>query len=179
MRKYLGFGFVFLLGIWACQSPQRRLSEHFFRYNQGEGLSSLDPAFARNVANIWATRQLFDGLVQFDKKLNVIPNLASRWEIDATQTQYTFYLRPNIFFHNHPAFGKDSTRKVTAQDVAFSLTRIVDSKVASPGAWVYNDKVLGVKAFQSGQSTQVEGFKVVNDSVFQIILVKQIGRAHV
>ena len=31
-----------------------------FRYNQAEGITSLDPAFARNLENMWACDQIFD-----------------------------------------------------------------------------------------------------------------------
>ncbi|MFA5973117.1 MAG: hypothetical protein WC780_12260 [Lentimicrobiaceae bacterium] len=37
-----------------------------FRYNESAGITSLDPAFARDQANIWAINQLFNGLVQLE-----------------------------------------------------------------------------------------------------------------
>ena len=33
-----------------------------FRYNEAAGITSLDPAFARDQANIWAAHQVFNGL---------------------------------------------------------------------------------------------------------------------
>ena len=33
-----------------------------FRYNEHKNIGSLDPAFAKDLADIWATNQLFNGL---------------------------------------------------------------------------------------------------------------------
>jgi hypothetical protein len=51
---------LFLLLFWGlftgCQQQTDKLTpKKIFKYNQPEALSSLDPAFARNQANIWAT----------------------------------------------------------------------------------------------------------------------------
>lgn len=128
-----------------------------FRYNEHQNIASLDPAFARNASSIWATNQLFNGLVQLDDSLNMQPDIAHRWEInDSTQT-YTFYLRDDVYFHKHGLFGKDSTRKVIAQDFVFSLNRLKDPQVASPGSWVLHN---------------VADFYAVNDTVFEIQLLQ-------
>lgn len=163
--------FFAILFFSQCTSDKNNYKQ-VFRYNQGEGLTTLDPAYAKNMAIIWATRQIYDGLVQLDKELRIQPNIAHTWHIDSTQTVYTFYLKNNVYFHKHFLFGKDSTRKVTANDVKYSFTRIVDPKIASSGAWIFNNKVKGVVEFQQGKANEVTGFKVVNDSVFQIHLLK-------
>lgn len=154
-----------------CNAPKNEETQ-VFRYNQGEGLTTLDPAYAKNMAIIWATRQIYDGLVQLDKNLHIEPNLAYKWDIDTTQTVYTFYLKNNVYFHKHSLFGKDSTRKMTAYDVKYSFTRIADKKTASSGAWIFNQKVKGITEFQEGKEKDVKGFKVVNDTIFQIELVR-------
>ena len=47
--------------------------QNIFRYNQSEGLTSLDPAQAKNQANIWATSQVFNGLFEFTYDLSENP----------------------------------------------------------------------------------------------------------
>ena len=42
-----------------------------FRYNQASNISSLDPAFAKDQANMWAVNQLFNGLVQTNNQLQI------------------------------------------------------------------------------------------------------------
>jgi len=126
-----------------------------FRYNQHKNISSLDPAFSKDLADIWATHQLYNGLVQMNSQMDVIPAIAKHWEIDDQATTYTFKLKDDVFFHNHEFFGKDSTRTVTASDFEYSFGRIIDKKIASPGSWVFQ---------------KVESFQALNDSTFQIKL---------
>ncbi len=107
-----------------------------FRYNESSGISSMDPAFARNQANIWAVNQMFNGLVQLDSNLHVLPCIAKNWEISPDGKAYTFYLRDDVYFHNSPAFPDSKGRKVIASDVVYSLNRLCSERLASPGAWV-------------------------------------------
>ena len=82
-----------------CDDPIAVDSKAVFRYNEFRNITSLDPAFARNPQNIWPIQQLFNGLVQLDRNLNVVPEIASHWEIDSLGTTYTFYLKEDVFFH--------------------------------------------------------------------------------
>jgi peptide/nickel transport system substrate-binding protein len=107
-----------------------------------ETLSSLDPAFARTNANIRATSQLFNGLVELNNQLQVMPSLASSWEISPDGLSYVFHLRQGIFFHDHEVFPGGKGREMTAEDVVYSFKRIIDTTTASSGAWIFNDKVL-------------------------------------
>ena len=52
-----------LLFVVACKPAPERDVNTVFRYNESAGISSLDPAFARNQANIWACHQIYNGLV--------------------------------------------------------------------------------------------------------------------
>ncbi|MCS7028767.1 MAG: ABC transporter substrate-binding protein [Bacteroidia bacterium] len=169
--KSIIFIFSFCILYQACQ-PSKNIEKEIFRYNQGEGLTTLDPAYAKNMAIIWATRQIFDGLLQLDEQLNLQPNLAVHWQIDSSLTIYTFYLKSNVYFHKHPLFGKDSTRLFTAYDVKYSFTRIADPKTASSGSWIFNGKIKGINEFQNGKANEITGFKVINDTIFQIHLIK-------
>ena len=107
-----------------------------FRYNEHANISSLDPAFAKDQRNIWACHQLYNTLVELDKDLNIIPSLANDWKISDDGLTYDFFLRKDVYFHKHSIFGKDSTRLLEAKDVAYSLKRLKDPQVASPGSWI-------------------------------------------
>ncbi|MHA6247723.1 ABC transporter substrate-binding protein [Pontibacter sp. CAU 1760] len=137
-----------------------------FRYNQPEALTSLDPAFARNQANIWATTQLYNGLVELDQELKTGPAIAKAWEISPDGTSYTFHLRDDVFFHDNRVFEGGKGRRVTAHDFEYSFKRIVDPATASTGAWVFNDKVLQDKAGAISDTA----FVALNDSTFRVYL---------
>jgi peptide/nickel transport system substrate-binding protein len=72
-----------------------------------------------------------------------------------------FILRNDIYFHDHPAFKKGKGRKMTASDVVYSFQRIMDPKLASPGSWIFQNRI-----------DSIEPFTALNDSVF-ILKLKQ------
>ncbi|MCD6659358.1 MAG: ABC transporter substrate-binding protein [Lentimicrobium sp.] len=125
-----------LLLISACGNrPEELEGKTVFRYNESAGITSLDPAFARNQANIWAVNQLFNGLVQLDSNLLVQPCIAKSWEVSEDGMIYTFTLRNDVYFHDNVCFAEGKGRKVTSEDVVYSLQRLTDPTIASPGAW--------------------------------------------
>jgi len=108
-----------------------------FRYNEAGGITSLDPAYSRNLANIWACNMLYNGLVEADDSLRIRPAITRSWEISGDGKTYTFHLRQDVFFHDHPLFPEGQGRKVIALDFVQSFSRIIDPQTASPGAWVF------------------------------------------
>ncbi len=154
---YLFFPLLTVLS--ACGSQQSDDSS-VFRYNENAGISSLDPAFARGLESMWAVNQLFDGLVELDSNLQVIPLIATSWDITNGGKDYTFHLRDDVYFHTDILFGPDSTRRVTAHDFVYSFNRIMDPEVASPGQWV----------FTQVDFTNDSGFVAINDNTFRIRL---------
>ncbi|MCK9205401.1 MAG: ABC transporter substrate-binding protein [Bacteroidales bacterium] len=161
MKKGIFIFFLCLAVCSSCNERKKEASKTVFRYNEAANITSLDPAFARDQAIIWATNQLFNGLVQLDDQLIIRPCIARSWEISADGRLYTFHLRTDVFFHQSPAFGKLKTRRVTAADFVYSFNRIVDPSVASPGAWIFNN----VK--QTGSRFH---FIAINDSTFSLEL---------
>lgn len=157
--RLLLLGILISLGIASgCQLTADTERDHLvFRYNEHANIASLDPVFARNNATIWATNQLFNGLVQLDDQLQLRPDIAKEWTYNDSTFTYTFTLRDDVWYHKHSVFGKDSTRQVTAHDFAFSFNRLADPAVASPGSWVLQ---------------QVDTFYARNDSIFEIQLTQ-------
>ena len=143
----------------SCQPEKSKFSDkEVFRFNQFENVSSLDPAFARDIPNIWATNQLFNGLVQLDDSLRIKPDIALSWLISNDNLEYTFKLREDVWFHKNAVFPfPDSTRRVTARDFTYSFNRLTNPKLASPGAWVLKN---------------VESYRALDNFTFQIRLKK-------
>lgn len=133
-----------------------------FRYNEASGITSLDPAFAKGQADIWACNQLYNGLVQMNDALEVIPCIAKRWEISEDGKQYTFYLRNDVLFHPDKVFNGQK-RTVKAVDFVYSFNRILDKTTASPGSWVFN-------AVSIDTISGKPHFIALNDSIFIIKL---------
>ena len=69
-----------------------------FRYNESANLSSLDPAHARSLEPMWATDQLFDGLVELTPELEVKPLVAQSFYVDESGNRWTFGFRDDVYF---------------------------------------------------------------------------------
>ena len=159
-RNYIKTGGLVLivLQLMACYNKKSHES-NIFHYNEFNGISSLDPAFAKSQSIMWSSHQLFNTLVEIDDSLHIVPSIAKNWDISDDKTIYTFHLRNDVFFHNDAAFPNKKGRKLVAEDVVYSLGRILDRQVASPGSWIFNRKV-----------DSIQPFKAIDDSTFQLKL---------
>ncbi|RRO13885.1 ABC transporter substrate-binding protein [Flavobacteriaceae bacterium 14752] len=125
-----------LISIIACDSDKKSDQSHLvFRYNEHSDITSLDPAFAKDQRNIWAVHQLYNTLVGLDDSLNLQPELAKSWNISDDGLTYTFKLREDIYFHKSEIF-KNKKHRLNSEDVVYSLKRLTDPNLASPGSWI-------------------------------------------
>ena len=82
--------------------------------------SRLNPIVAPDVVTKWLIETIFDGLVAINDKMEIIPELATTWDISADGKVYTFKLRTDVKWHD----GKP----LTADDVKFTYDSIIDPK---------------------------------------------------
>jgi len=154
---------IYLLSLIYCccigcknhQHPDKKI----FHYNETTGIASLDPAFAKNQSIMWAVHQLYSTLVEVDENMQIKPLLAKSWDITTDNLVFTFHLRTDVFFHDDEAFENGNGRRLTAEDVLYSFSRIMDKNTASPGAWIFNNRV-----------DSIQPFTAINDSTFQLKL---------
>ena len=141
---------------FSCTSEDSTKDKCVFRYNQPNTVTSLDPAFARNQSNIWAIDHLYNTLVQLDDSLHVQPCLAKKWNIDSSGTRYRFTLDTRIVFQDDLCFPSGKGRNINAADVVYSLSRIIDDEVASPGSWIFQGRVDTIEPFIALDDSTVE-----------------------
>jgi peptide/nickel transport system substrate-binding protein/oligopeptide transport system substrate-binding protein len=122
---------------------------------------TFDPALARDIYSITIIQQLFDGLIQIDQNLNVIPAIAKSWKISPDGLTYTFFLREGVKFHNG--------REIVAEDFVYSFTRMADPKNKSPATHLL-EKVVGFIELQEGKTNYLKGLKSVDQHTFEIRL---------
>ncbi|MEW6468937.1 MAG: ABC transporter substrate-binding protein [Bacteroidota bacterium] len=142
--------------------PESSDNKTIFRYNEISTVSSLDPAAANKLENIWVVNQLFNGLVQLNDELKVVPCIAKSWEIYDDQLEYTFHLRGDVFFHDHEQFEGGKGRRVTAHDFVYSFTRLSEMKEEQSSKYL-----LGML-----ERTNGVGVTAPNDSTLKIFLSK-------
>jgi len=86
----------------------------------------LDPAHTTTGDGYMLTQAIFSNLTRIDEHHEAKPQLARSWEANPDASVWTFHLVQGAKFHNG--------REVTADDVVFSIERILDPKTASRGA---------------------------------------------
>ena len=84
---------------------------------------TIDPALSRRGPGA-IEGAIFSGLVKLNTDLEVVGDMAQRWEVSSDQTVFTFTLRENARFHNG--------RAVTAEDFKYSWERALHPATESP-----------------------------------------------
>ena len=126
------------------------------------GPVSLDPAFATGAKSIQYIQQIFSGLTGFDKDGYLQPDIADTWLISEDAHTYTFTIKDNATYH--------SGRKVTSIDIQYSWERALKSQ-NKKNVLNYLGDILGAREFSSGDTDNLEGFNIIDDSKFEIKLV--------
>ena len=114
---------------------------------------TLDPHVTNDTGSHQMMRQIYEKLVGFDEKLNVIPSLAESWEISEDGRRYTFHLKKNVKFHN----GEE----MKASDVLFSFKRMLSPIAAATHA--YSNVI------------DPDGFEVIDDYTIVISTKEPLG----
>lgn len=102
-------------------------------------IDSIDPYVAVAGDTVTVLDNMFDGLVDIDEAGEIVPNLATKWEISDDRLTYIFDLA-EATFHNGKAFG--------AEDVVFSLERL---------AGLNGQEAMGGKGYQGIESVTADG----------------------
>lgn len=144
--RYFSIFLCFMLN--SC-SEQKSTDKNVLRYNEATGISNLDPAFSKDISATWVCGNIYDCLFTLDEQTDIKPQLATSYTVNENATEYTFTLNNNVYFHKNQCFKNDShTRKMTAEDVIYSFNRLINPKVASPGAWVLRGHLDSVAPFE-------------------------------
>jgi peptide/nickel transport system substrate-binding protein len=152
-------GLILCFSFWTACKQSHKEDKMIFRYNQIDGIETLDPAFAKSIAIMWGTHFVFNTLLEVDSGMKTVPSLARSWESSPNGLQYVFHLRSDVFFQDNDAFENGKGRKMTAADVIYSFNRLIDPTAATAGAWVFNGRV-----------REKDPFVALNDSTVLITL---------
>lgn len=105
---------------------------------------------------------VFSGLVTYNDKLEIMPDLAESWEINPEGTVYTFHLEPSAVFHNGKPF--------TAQDVVYSWERATNPATNSDTVVTYLGDIVGLKEMRDGKAETISGLKIIDDHTLQVTI---------
>lgn len=82
--------------------------------------SNLIPLLSADSASHSISGMIFNGLVKYDRNIQVVGDLAESWEISKNGLVITFHLRKNVRWHDGQPF--------TAEDVLYTYKVTVDPK---------------------------------------------------
>lgn len=124
--------------------------------------ATLDPAIS-DTYGFTVTQQIFDGLVQYDGGLTIIPAIASSWKASRNGLHWVFYLKTGVRFHHG--------REVVADDVVYSFTRLLDPRLNSKAS-EYLMNIRGAKEYFEGQARSIQGIRAVDRHTVEITLTE-------
>ena len=123
---------------------------------------TLDPHKTSDTTSAFIIGEVFSGLVTLNTDLQIVPDIAERWEISDDGLVYTFHLLPDATF----ADGKP----ITAQDFVYSLNRASDPELASPVSRTYLSDIVGVTEVLDGEATEITGVKAIDERTLEITI---------
>lgn len=111
--------------------------------------AGLDPHLTTSFSSMAVYEHMYNGLVTQDYDTKLKPDLAEKWDISDGSKVYTFHLRRGVKFHNG--------REMVADDVVYSLQRLLDPNTQAPLAGYFSsiDKVETVDKYTVKVSLKV------------------------
>ncbi len=153
-----------LAGLAGCAPHHAASARHgdVFTVAVANNVTTFDPATCQDVETNQVLMNAYEGLVQYSPDNKVVPCLADKWDVSKNGLVYTFHLRPGVQFQNG--------MPVTASDVAYTLRRALDPKLASPVAQQYLGDIAGANDVYSGKAAALKGVKVVNPQTVAVTI---------
>ena len=135
-----------------------------FRFAFDADLRSLDPAQAYDELSTAVVRHLYDGLLDYNERGEIVPQLAESFTQSTDGRTYTFILRENLVFSNGMTLDAPAVQR--------SLERMLNPrKVPCPGTSFYH-LIDGVDEFQNATIPHIRGIVVLNPRTIQFRLTQ-------
>lgn len=147
-------------------------------------VKGMDPIFANDRYSSNEISRVYEGLLEYHylkRPYKLIPNLAAELpKVSEDGFTYTFKIRPGVLFQDDKAFKEGKGRELVAEDFVYSIKRLADPKLQSTGWWVLKNKLAGLDAWRTKQSSaskvdyteEVEGIKALDKYTLQFKLAK-------
>lgn len=135
-----------------------------FTYAMATAPTTLDPALVQDIETTDVLQNIHEGLVGYDESNALVGKLAEKWDISKDGKTYTFHLRENAKFQNG--------RKVSAEDVKWTLERNLNKDFNSPTAINYLSDIIGADAFHKGEAKEVSGIVAKDPATVEINIDK-------
>lgn len=112
---------------------------------------TLDPGLSYYTPDNAIITQLFSGLVSESPEMEVLPEVAQRWEVLEAGRKYIFHLRDDTYWSDGIS--------VTAADFEYAWKRVLNPTTELSNAYLLYD-IKGAQAFHQGQISSPDHIKV-------------------
>lgn len=129
-------------------APRRGGTLHLASFKDIRG---LDPAGPTDGVSLQPIHLMFAGLVDFDERARVVPDLADHWDVGDGGRTYRFVLRRGVVMQD----GEE----LTADDVKRSVERALHPSTPDPDA-SYFAGIVGYQSYAARSSAHLEGVVV-------------------
>ncbi|MSU88421.1 peptide ABC transporter substrate-binding protein [Rhodobacteraceae bacterium 2CG4] len=137
------------------------MAQTYIRGTDGDP-ETLDQHKTSTVTEANLLRDLYEGLVVYDEKAQIIPGVAESWDISEDGLTYTFNLRDDATWSNGDP--------VTAEDFVYSLKRIQDPATAAKYASILYP-IKNAEAINAGEAEiDTLGVRAVDERTLEITL---------
>lgn len=172
-----------ILFIFGC-SKERTFDERELYLISPEKIAGFDPI---NISDVYSGNEagkVYEGLYEFHplkRPYELMPNLADGMPVVSSDgLTYQIKIKQNVFFHDSPCFKDGVGKRLSSNDVIYSLKRLADPKLQSKGWWLLDDKIVGLNEWRGkyvesdvvNYDESIEGLKKIDESTFQIKLKK-------
>jgi len=138
-------------------------SDQTFNVSIGAEVPTLDPQKIQDNVSARVADDLYESLVTENEEGDIVPGLAISWNLSSDSLVYTFQIRTDAKFSDGAP--------ITADDVVFSIRRLVDPKVASP----YSELITMVKnaraVIDGKEKLETLGIQALDKNTVQITLI--------
>jgi peptide/nickel transport system substrate-binding protein len=125
------------------------------------GFNDLNPLLIDNLDYYYFSKLIFEGLFEYDKNMEPIPQLASTYTIDEDGRRIEVFLRDDVYWHNGDLF--------TADDVVHTFNALVAAKEEG-----YLTKLL-ISSVRGNVDLNFIKIKKTSEKSVEVILKEPIG----
>jgi peptide/nickel transport system substrate-binding protein len=169
MRKLMGLAAavtIALAGAAQAQETPRKGGTIRMTAPYAASFGSLDPHTTPRAQDDIVGKALHRTLYNWDTANNkLVLELAKSVTPSEDGLTYTFRLRDDVYFHNG--------RKMTADDIIWSYTRIMDGSKGYPGAGAVRI-IKGAVEVEKSQAKEISGLKKIDDFTLEMVLTDKV-----
>ncbi|HTB41559.1 MAG TPA: ABC transporter substrate-binding protein, partial [Reyranella sp.] len=170
MRKLMGLAAaavaIAAAGLAQAEDTPRRGGTIRMTAPYAASFGSLDPQVTPRAQDDIVGKALHRTLYNWDTAQNkLVLELAKSVSVSEDGLVYTYKLRDDAFFHNG--------RKMTADDIIYSFTRIMDGSKGYPGAR-YVRLIKGAVDVEKAQAKEIAGLKKIDDFTLEMTITDRV-----